>query len=51
MKLTETQKQMLLAAAARQDRMVQPPAIPPAPRGAIEAKLRSAGLRAHPERN
>ena len=44
MKLTDTQTQILLAAAARQGRLVKPPAIPPAPRGAIEAKLRGAGL-------
>ena len=45
MKLTDTQTQILLAAAARQDRLVKPPAIPPpAPRAAIEAKLCAAAL-------
>ena len=44
MKLTDTQTQILLAAASQHDRLVKPPAIPPAPRGAIEAKLRGAGL-------
>ncbi|HEV7265953.1 MAG TPA: hypothetical protein VGN83_13680 [Falsiroseomonas sp.] len=45
MKLTDTQTQILAAAAGeRQDRMVKPPAIPPGPRGAMEAKLRTAGL-------
>ena len=44
MKLTDTQSQILAAAAAHVDRLVRPPAIPPAPRGAIEAKLRGAGL-------
>jgi hypothetical protein len=44
MKLTDTQMQILAAAAEQQDRLVKPPAIPPGPRGAIEAKLRTAGL-------
>jgi hypothetical protein len=44
MKLTDTQMQILAAAAEQPDRMVKPPAIPPGPRGALEAKLRSAGL-------
>jgi hypothetical protein len=44
MKLTDTQAQILVAAAEQQDRLVKPPAIPPGPRGAIEAKLRTAGL-------
>jgi hypothetical protein len=44
MKLTDTQMQLLAAAAEHQDRLAKPPAIPPGPRGAIEAKLRAAGL-------
>jgi hypothetical protein len=44
MKLTDTQMQILAAAAEQQDRLVKPPAIPSGPRGAIEAKLRTAGL-------
>jgi hypothetical protein len=44
MKLTDTQTQILAAAAEQQDRLVKPPAVPPGPRGAIEAKLRTAGL-------
>jgi hypothetical protein len=36
--------QILTAAAEQQDKLVKPPAIPPGPRGAIEAKLRTAGL-------
>jgi hypothetical protein len=37
MKLTDTQMQIPAAAAEQQDRLVKPPAIPPGPRGAIEA--------------
>jgi hypothetical protein len=44
MKLTDTQAQILAAAAEQQDRLVKPPGIPPGPRGALAAKLRSAGL-------
>jgi hypothetical protein len=44
MKLTDTQIQILLAAAAQEDRLAKRPAIPPAPRAAIEAKLHTAGL-------
>ena len=44
MKLTDTQTQILAAAAGQEDRLVKSPAIPPGPRGAIEAKLRNAGL-------
>jgi hypothetical protein len=44
MKLTDTQMQILAAATEQQDRLLKPPAIPPGPRGAIEAKLPTAGL-------
>jgi hypothetical protein len=44
MKLSDTQRAILTAAAQQQDRLVKPPAIPPGPRGAIEAKLRNAEL-------
>jgi hypothetical protein len=44
MKLTDTQIQILAAAAEHPDRPVEPPAIPPGPRGAIKAKLRNGGL-------
>jgi hypothetical protein len=44
MKLTDTQAQILAVEAEQQDRLVKPPGIPPGPRGALAAKLRSAGL-------
>jgi hypothetical protein len=42
MTLTDTQMQILAGAAEQQDRLVKAPSIPPGPRGAIEAKLRTA---------